>query len=203
MGIVAHLNELPTAGASAETSMFLSVYVYRQLGMTLDISASDYPISGALLMQGPAFDRLTAEPERLLEPDSLAHWLQAFIPENDASHAEYLLRAQAEWTRKGISGGRTGAASQIWANSDREYAGAIDFRQTDGDAQPQLPPGGPIRSTAALGWAQDQGLSLPGAGSTAAETAGESARTGAHPATSVAGGAREGLRRVERERHRE
>lgn len=122
--------------------MFLSIYVYRRLGLTLDLSQDLPVLPPAAIREGPAFERLTAEPERLRDPAQLRRWLTAFLPENGAivPYREHALR---EWKRHRVGSERDSAASILWGNADAEYTGAIDFRQTTDAPDEALPPRGP------------------------------------------------------------
>ena len=122
--------------------MFLAIYVYRRLGLTLDLTEDLPALPPAAVREGPAFGRLTAEPERLRDPAQLRHWLTAFLPENGAivPYREHALR---EWNRHRVGSERDSAASILWGNADAEYTGAIDFRQTTDAPDAALPPRGP------------------------------------------------------------
>ena len=121
--------------------MFLSIYVYRRLGLTLDLREEQLLLPSSAVREGPAFDRLTVIPANLRDPVRLNHWLSAFVPENGAA-VPYRLHAQRQWERHAVGTARMTAASILWGNADSEYTGAIDFRQTGRDADEELPPRG-------------------------------------------------------------
>ena len=118
--------------------MFLSIYVYRQLGLTLDLTADRPVLPQACIREGPAFSRLTAEPDRLRDPGRLHHWLAAFLPEN-ATIVPYRQHARRQRETHGVGSAHDSAAGILWGNADVEYTGAIDFRQTDRDPPERLP----------------------------------------------------------------
>ena len=123
--------------------MFLSIYVYRRLGVTLDLT-EDRPVRPqACIREGPAFRRLTAEPDRLRDPVRLRHWLAAFLPEDDAI-APYREHARQQWETHGVGSARDSTASILWGNADAEYTGAIDFRQTADAPAEDLPAREPV-----------------------------------------------------------
>ena len=122
--------------------MFLSIYVYRQLGLTLDLTEDRPVLPQERIREGPAFRRLTAEPDRLRDPVRLRHWLTGFLPENGAI-GPYREHARRQWEAHGVGSARDSAASILWGNADAEYTGAIDFRQTTGTPVEDLPARGP------------------------------------------------------------
>ena len=122
--------------------MFLSIYVYRHLGLTLDLTEERLPFPRDAMQEGPAFTRLTAEPGNLRDPVRLGHWLDAFLPENGAV-APYRQHARQAWEQHGAGVDRATAASILWGNADAEYTGAIDFRRTDRHPPERLPEHGP------------------------------------------------------------
>ena len=117
--------------------MFLSIYVRRRLGLTLDLSEERVFLPDRAIQAGPAFDRLTAYPAMLRAPKRLRHWLAALLPENGTVSA-YRLRAREIWRRHGADAASNSAAALLWGNTDAEYAGAIEVRRTDPDAPPEL-----------------------------------------------------------------
>ena len=117
--------------------MFLSIYVHRRLGLTLEL-AEDRPfLPDHTIQSGPAFDRLTADPAVLGDPVRLRHWLAALLPEN-GTVAAYRRQAGEAWQRHGAGADRQSVAAVLWGNADAEYAGAIELRQTSRDAPPEL-----------------------------------------------------------------
>ena len=123
--------------------MFLSIYVYRQLGLTVNLADGAREHLPETVAEGPAFDRLTAEPDRLRDPVRLRHWLAAFLPEGRAV-LPYHAHARRQWQARGVAmvPGQSVAAI-LWGNAQAEYTGAIDFRQTDRDPPERLPERGP------------------------------------------------------------
>ena len=119
--------------------MYLSIYVCRRLGLTLDLSEDGIPNAPERRQEGPAFERLTAKPDRLRDPMQLNHWLTAFLPENGAATPYRVLAAERLAPHRRDREPQT-APLILWGNTDVEYTGAIDFRQTDAKAAPVLPP---------------------------------------------------------------
>ena len=110
--------------------MHLSIYVYGQLGLTLDLRNREVPLPArAVVCEGPGFKRLTATPANLRQPGRLHQWLRAFLPENGAI-APYLIIAQRRWPEQNLED-PGGPAPILWGNTDAEFTGAVDFRQTD------------------------------------------------------------------------
>ena len=141
--------------------MHLSIYVYRRLGLTLDLTEDRPVLPRAAIREGPAFRRLTATPEHLQDPARLRCWLRAFLPENGAMGP---LREHAvhEWERRRAGGARDSAASILWGNTDGEYTGAIDFRQSGPEAPEALPDRGPAQLESLSEQAVGQRLELAG-----------------------------------------
>lgn len=119
--------------------MFLSIYVYRRLALTLDLTDDRPVLPRAAIREGPAFRRLTATPENLQDPVRLRHWLGGFLPENGAL-VPYRVHARQQWERWKVGAERDSTASILWGNTDGEYTGAIDFRQTTEQPPVTLPP---------------------------------------------------------------
>lgn len=110
--------------------MHLSIYVYGQLGLTLDLRNREVPLPAhAVVCEGSGFKRLTAEPANLRQPGRLHQWLRGFLPENGAI-APYLIIAQRRWPQQNLED-PGGPAPILWGNTDAEFTGAVDFRQTD------------------------------------------------------------------------
>ena len=122
--------------------MFLAIYVYRRLGLTLDLTEEHLPLPSDAIREGPAFELLTADPDNLRDPVRLRHWLEAFLPENDTV-ATWRLYARRAWEDHGASADRITAASVLWGNADAEYTGAIDFRRSVARPPERLPARGP------------------------------------------------------------
>lgn len=115
-------------------TMHLVIHVHDQPGLILE-----YPDRHALgyvavpeITRSAAFERLTADAERLLEPTALGHWLSAFLPENPAG-IDFTRHAERELAAAGLQGGYDGARAPgaLWGNTDVEYAGAIRFARAD------------------------------------------------------------------------
>ena len=124
--------------------MHLSIYVYRRLGLTLDLTEDRPVLPREAIREGPAFRRLTATPEHLQDPARLRRWLRAFLPENGAMGPQRDHAVQ-EWERRRVGAARDSAASILWGNTDGEYTGAIDFRQSGPEAPERLPDRGPAQ----------------------------------------------------------
>ena len=118
--------------------MFFAIYVHRHLGLTLDLTEEHLHLPPDAIRAGPAFESLTAHPDNLRDPVRLRHWLEAFLPENN-SVVPWRLHARRAWEDHGAGADRATAASVLWGNTDAEYTGAIDFRQSDSRPPDQLP----------------------------------------------------------------
>ena len=51
--------------------MFPAVYVYRRPGLTLDLTGEQAHLPPTAVVPGPALDRLSADPDNLLDPGRL------------------------------------------------------------------------------------------------------------------------------------
>lgn len=117
--------------------MFLSIYVHRRLGLTFDLTEDDTRLPEETARHGPAFGRLTADPDMLRDAVKLRHWLAALLPENDTL-AAYRLQAREACQRLGADTAPYSDFAVLWGNPDAEYAGAIEVRRTGPDAPPEL-----------------------------------------------------------------
>ncbi|MYD95284.1 MAG: type II toxin-antitoxin system HipA family toxin [Chloroflexi bacterium] len=117
--------------------MFLSIYVHRRLGLTFDVTEDGTRLPEETARHGPAFDRLTADPDMLRHAVRLRRWLAALLPENNTL-AAYRLQAREAWERHGAGAAPDSAAAVLWGNADAEYAGAIELRRIGPDAPPEL-----------------------------------------------------------------
>ena len=117
--------------------MFLSIYVHRQLGLTFDLTEDNTRLPECTARHGPAFDRLTAEPDTLRHAVKLRHWLAALLPEN-GTVAAYRLQAREACERLDAVTAYDSDVAVLWGNADAEYAGAIEVRRTGPDAPPDL-----------------------------------------------------------------
>ena len=117
--------------------MFLSIYVHGRLGLTFDVTEDGTRLPEETARHGPAFDRLTADPDMLRHAVRLRRWLAALLPENNTL-AAYRLQTREAWERHGAGAAPDSAAAVLWGNADAEYAGAIELRRTGPDAPPEL-----------------------------------------------------------------
>ena len=117
--------------------MFLSIYVHRRLGLTFDVTEDGPRLPEDTARHGPAFDRLTADPDMLRHAVRLRHWLAALLPENDTVTA-YWLQARETCERLGAYNAPDSDSAVLWGNADAEYAGAIEVLRTGPDAPPEL-----------------------------------------------------------------
>ena len=121
--------------------MQLVIHVHDEIGLTLeypDEHARGYvPVPEPA--RGPAFERLTANAERLLQPVTLQNWLMGFLPENPAG-IDFTKHARNELAAAGLHG-YDGAQvpGGLWGNTDVEYTGAIRFARTPAAPDPAPP----------------------------------------------------------------
>ena len=112
--------------------MFLAIYVYGELGLTLDLRAAAGGLPPDAMRPGPGAPRLTADPAILADPAKVENWLRAFLPEN-GSAVPWRAHARRAWEPLGINPNRRDPGAILWGNCNAEYAGAVEFRQSAAD----------------------------------------------------------------------
>ena len=122
-------------------TMQLVIHVHDEIGLTLEYPekhAKGYvPVPEPT--PGPAFDRLTANAERLLESVALQNRLMGFLPENPAG-IDITKHARNELAAAGLLGYDGGQVpGGLWGNTDVEYTGAVRFARTPTAPDPAPP----------------------------------------------------------------